>query len=144
MPTWLKLIGDSKISLTGPPYHGTYEEDHVGFRKVNRPGIHIGDHLFLYDAGGSKRIFALAEATSDPERDPDYDPQKYGSCRWKLNVRYLINLPVESGIHIDEVITNQRNLLKSVQRHSHIEMLPEERQLALQKLQKKNTISGPA
>jgi len=97
----------------------------------------MGDQLFIYAPGGSKRIFALVEAVDDPRYDSNYDPQEEGSCYWKLNIRYLINLPVNSGIHIDEISTSQRNLLKSIQRQSHIKLFREESELALSKLQKR-------
>jgi hypothetical protein len=137
MRTWLKLIGSGQKPITEPPFNGIYKEEHVGFRKAKKPGIRMGDHLFLYAPGGSKSIFALAEATGDPVCDIKYDPQVQGSCRWKLSVRYLINLPVASGVHINEVSTGQRNLTDSIQRASHIKLFPEECQLALSKLQKK-------
>jgi hypothetical protein len=131
MNTWLKLIGSGKYPITG------WKENYVGFRKEKKPGIRKGDHLVLYAPGGSKRIFALAEATSDPERDINYDAQKEGSCRWKLGVQYSINLSVSSGVHIDEVSTGQRHLTDSIQRASHIKLFPEEYRLASSKLQQK-------
>ena len=139
MQIWLKLIGSGTVPITGDPFYGNFQEEHIGFRKTNRPSIQAGDHLFLYAPGGSKRIFALVEAVGDPEYDSKYDPQKEGSCYWKLSIRYLINLPVDSGIHIDEIRTNQRDLLKSIQRQSHIKLLPDESELAFSKLQKKET-----
>jgi hypothetical protein len=139
MQTWLKLIGSGKQPITEHPFYGKYDDRCVGFRKTNKPSIRSGDSLFLYAPGGSKRIFALAEAISDPEPNPQYDPHNEASCFWNLNVRYLINLSVNSGIHIDEISTNQRNLSKSIQRQSHIKLLPEEGELAYGKLQKKVT-----
>jgi hypothetical protein len=92
-----------------------------------------GDHLFLYAPGGSRRVFALAEAVSDPEHDSDYNPSKEGSCQWKLRVRYEINLPVSSGVLIDEV-SSHRDLTKSLRQASHIKLLPEESESANSKL----------
>jgi len=138
MSTWLKLIGCSKRPITGPPFYGCYEEDHVGFRKERKPGIRMGDHLFLYAPGGSRRIFALAEAISDPEHNDKYNPQEEGSCRWKINVRYLINLDVGDGIYIDEINTDQRDLMVSIQRQSHIRLFPEEYQIAFKRLQQES------
>ncbi len=137
MTTWLKLIGCSKRPITGHPFYGRYEENHLGFRKESQPGIRMGDHLFLYAPGGSRRIFALAEAINDPELESCYNPQEEGSCRWKIDVRYLINLEVGSGIHIDEINTGRRDLKASIQRQSHIRLFPEEYQMAFRKLQKK-------
>lgn len=137
MTSWLKLIGCSQKPITESPFYGDYKDPTIGFRKAKRPGIRKGDHLFLYAPGGSKRIFALAEAISDPEKNIDYDPQEYGSCQWNITVRYLINLPVDSGIHIDEV-NIERTLTRSIQRQSHIKLLPEEYKLAFGKLREKN------
>jgi hypothetical protein len=136
MQTWLKLVGSSTVPLTGSPYYGRIDGEYVGFRKTNKPSIRAGDQLFMYAPGGSQRIFALAEAVGDPEYDSTYDPNEEGSCYWKVHIRYLINLPVNSGIHINEIRT-KRNLLKSIQRQSHIRLFPEEGELALSKLQKK-------
>lgn len=127
MRTWLKLIGSAKNPITEHPFYGIYTDDQIGFRKANKPGIRTGDHLFLYAPGGSMRIFALAEAISDPQ------PKKVGDCQWTLGVRYLISLPVDSGILINDV-SSDRNLMKSIQQASHIELLPKEYQSAYGKL----------
>ena len=142
MNTWLKLIGCSKKPITGEPYCGCYKLKYVGFRKESKPGIRTGDYLFLYAAGGSKQIFALAEAINEPKRNDNYNPDEQGSCRWNLNVEYLINLPVDSGIHIDEISTEQRDLTASIQRQSHISLHPEESSLAFSKLQEKSLIQA--
>src|SRR5689334_222274 len=114
MTEWLKLIGSRKNPITGSPFYGNYTDENIGFRKIAKPRIRAGDHLFLYAPGGSRRIFALAEAVQDPERDSNYNPNEEGSCRWKLSVRYLINLPVASGVLIDEVVSNRRDLTQSL------------------------------
>jgi hypothetical protein len=79
MQTWLKLIGSGTVPITGYPWYGNYKEPYIGFRKRHKPSIRRGDHLFLYAPGGSMRIFALVNATSDLEYDADYDPEKEGS-----------------------------------------------------------------
>jgi hypothetical protein len=134
MQTWLKLLGSVDKPLTDSDYHGEWKQTYIGFRKTRKPSIRLGDNVFFYAPGGSKRIFALAESTSEPESNPEYDPEEKGSCYWNVHVRYLINLPVNSGIHIDEITTKQRNLLKSIQRQSHIKLFPEEIELAERKL----------
>jgi hypothetical protein len=135
MAGWLKLIGSRNAPITEAPFHGAYTKEHVGFRKANKPGIRAGDHLFLYAPGGSRRIFALAEAISDPERDPNYDPDQEGSCQWTVPVHYLINLPVASGILIDDIISSQRGLTQSLRQASHIKLLPEESDTAQRMLE---------
>jgi hypothetical protein len=127
MITWLKAIGSAGSPVT------EWEKPYVGVITANRVSIRPGDHLFLYAPGGSRRIFALAVAVSDPEHDSDYNPNKKGSCRWKLSVRYDINLPVTFGIPIDDV-SSHRDLAKSVRQKSHIKLHLEESELAHSKL----------
>jgi len=91
--------------------------------------------MFLYAPGGSRRIFALAEVVSDPERDPKYDG-KHGSCYWQLSVSYIINLPVTSGILLDDIMSGERDLRSSLRQQSHVRLLAGESQLAYSKLQK--------
>jgi hypothetical protein len=137
MAAWLKLIGSAKKPITEPPFQGSYTDEHVGIRRSTKPAIRTGDHLFLYAPGGSRRIFVLAEAVADPERDSNYNLNKEGSCRRKLRVRYLINLPVASGILIDEVISDQRDLRKSLRQAPHVKLLPKESESAHRKLQER-------
>jgi hypothetical protein len=139
MATWLKLIGSAQKPITDPPFHGNYTDENVGFRRPGKPKIRAGDHLFLYAPGGSRRIFALAEAVGDPELDSNHNPQEEGSCRWKLRVHYIRNLPVASGILIDEIIYSQRDLTRSIRQAGHIKLLPEETELAYRKLGEKAT-----
>lgn len=140
MQAWLKLIGSSDKPITEHPFYGTYQHDFIGFRKSNRPGIRKGDHVFLYAPGGSRRIFAFAEATGDPEHVPGYDPREVGSCRWRIRVRYIINVPVDSGISIEDINKGSRNITRSICQQSHIRLSPEEYRLALFKMQEKNNL----
>jgi hypothetical protein len=135
MKTWLKLIGSQEKPITGAPWHGSYTDELIGFRKANKPSIQAGDHLFLYAPGGSRRIFALAEAVGDPESDPNHKPNEHGSCQWRLSVRYLTNLPVASGILLDDIVCGERDLRLSVRQASHVELRADESQLADRKLQ---------
>jgi hypothetical protein len=137
MNNWLKLIGSSDKPITEHPFYGNFKAEYIGFRKARMPGIRKGDHLFLYAPGGSRSIFALGEAAANPEKDINYNPMEDGSCRWKLRVQYLINLPVASGVPIDEVNSGHRNLTHSIRQQSHIKLTPEEYKLAYSKLQEK-------
>jgi hypothetical protein len=141
MRTWLKVIGSGKDPITGHPFYGNYNISSVGFRKPTKPGIRMGDHLFLYAAGGSKRIFAMAEATGDPWYDNNRAPQD--DCPWKLSVRYLMHCRVEAGIHIDEIGTDQRDLMLALRQASHIALSPEESRLAYSKLREKTDATLP-
>ena len=138
MNHWLKLIGSSNEPITDHPFYGNYDEEYIGFRRAGKPGIRKGDHVFLYAPGGSRSIFAIVEAANDPEHDNNYNHKEEGSCRWKLRVRYLVNLPVANGIIIDEVNSGHRNLTRSICQQSHIKLFPEEYKLAYDKLQKKS------
>lgn len=137
MQAWLKLIGSSDKPITGHPFYGTYKQEYIGFRKPKKPGIRKGDHVFFYAPGGSRRIFAIAEADGDPEPDPEFNPNKDGSTRWRVSVRYIINLPVNSGIFLEDANAGGRNLAKSVCQQSHIRLSPEEYRLANRKLRGK-------
>lgn len=133
MTSWLKLVGSSKTPLVDG-----YTEEYVGFRREGKPGVRPGDRLFFYAPGrNNRRIFALVEALGTPEYDPKFNRDEEGSCQWRLRVRYLINLPVRSGILIDDVITSQRDLTKSVRQAGHIRLLPEESELAYRKLEER-------
>lgn len=137
MNNWLKLIGSSDKPITDHPFYGVYNERYIGFRKRNKPGIRKGDRLFLYAPGGSRSIFALAEAMDDPEADINFDPNEEGSCRWKLRIQYLTNLPVDSGVLIDDINTGKRDLARSIQQQSHIKLSSEEYNKAYIKLKEK-------
>ena len=133
MRTWLKLIGSAENPITEPPYNGNYNGEPIGFRKKAKPGIRIGDHLFLYAPGGTRRRSALVEVISDPQPISNPQPKKKGDCHWTINVKLLINLPVTSGILINEV-SSDRNLSLSVRQASHFKLSPREYQSAYSKL----------
>jgi hypothetical protein len=139
MKTWLKLVGSQEHPITEAPWHGSLTDEHIGFRRAGKPSIRIGDHLFLYAPGGSRRIFALAEVVSDPEHDPNYKPNEHGSCQWRLSVRYLTNLPVASGILLDDIMCGERDLRLSLRQASHVRLLAGESQLAYSKLKEKTS-----
>lgn len=126
MRSWLKSIGSFDRPITDHPFYGSYNEEWIGFRKANKPGVRNGDHLSLYAPGGSKRIFAWAEAITDPDHDPGYDSTEHGSCRWRIRVKYRINLPVASGVSIYDVIAPERDLSQSIRQQSHIKLSLEE------------------
>ncbi len=136
MTSWLKSIGSAQKPITAPPFNGNYTEEYVGFRKANKPSIEAGDHLLLYAPGGSRHIFALVEAVGNPERNPNYNPNEEGSCRWRLAVRYQENRPVASGISIGEVASH-RNLTRSIGQKSHIKLSLEESESACRMLHEK-------
>jgi hypothetical protein len=112
--TWLKMIGTSPGRCPE-----VYDRSYADFPRRPRR-IRPGDRMVLYAVGGSKRVFAVAEVTSEV-----YDT---GQERWpyRLNIRYLLNLPVSSAVSINEVSTPGRNLLRAIPRASYFELRPEE------------------
>jgi hypothetical protein len=122
---WLKVIFESKHPRE------YYKETFVGFPKRQKPNnIRVGDHLVLYAVGGSKKVSALVEVTSAVY-------ERSERLRWphSLDVRYLVNLPVSAGIHIDEVSTAKRDLLSAIRAgRSYLELTPDEYQRAATKL----------
>ena len=143
MNYWLKLIGSADRPVTGEPWHGRFDETTIGFRKPSMPGIRAGDHLFLYAPGGSKRIFAAAEVQTDPEQDGNYDPGEHGSCRWKIHIKYLMNLQVESGISIDQASQPIRALSNSVKQQSHIKLSTDEYEHIHKRLKERTASTMP-
>ena len=120
---WLKMVGS-----TDSPCPESYERDHVDF--VRKPiSFRSGDDMVFYAAGGTQRVFAIARAIGEP-----YDSR---DRRWpyRMNVKYILNLPLSSGVHIDELSTPRRNLRRSVRRASYIRLDPEEYERAAKKLQ---------
>lgn len=95
-----------------------YSRKYVSFAAKRPRNIHPGDHMLLY-ASGTKRVFGLAEVTSEVYDSDDDNPHRYPS---RVNIRYIINLPAASGVHLDEVSTSRRDLARSIKRASYIEI----------------------
>jgi hypothetical protein len=125
MSAFLKLIGDG-VNPCPEPYSWSF----VDFSRHPRQ-IQTGDHLVLYAAGGRKRVFALAEVTSGVYA-ADYD----GRWPYRMDISYLVNLPPSVGVHIDEVSTPERDLIRSLMRQSYIRLSPEEYERASTRLRK--------
>src|SRR6266852_2172105 len=119
---WLKLVGTSE-----KPCPESYTRDSVDFPAKPRHFL-PGDHMVLYAVGGSKRIFALAEVTSEV-----YDSGRE-SWPFRVGINYILNLCVSSGVPLDQVSTDERNLLRSIRRRSYIRLSAEEFQRAEIKL----------
>jgi hypothetical protein len=92
--------------------------------------------MVLYAVGGSKRVFAAAQVTSEV-----YDS---GQKRWpyRVDIRYMVNVPVSSGVHIEKVSSPERDLLRSVRRASYFELRPEEYERAATKLRAASKSGG--
>jgi hypothetical protein len=130
---WLQMIGTSK-----EPCPESYTESHADFSRRPRR-ICVGDHMDLYAVGGSKRVFALAEVTSQV-CDSGYERWPY-----RLNISYLLNLPISSGVPIEEVNTLERDLLRAIRRGaSFFELSSEEYERAAAKLGKVSSCRGIA
>ncbi len=122
--SWLELIGTAER-----PCPEFWKQGYASSRK--RPsGIHVGDRMVLYAVGGAKRVFAIAEVTSEA-----YDS---GDKEWpyRVDITYLVHLPTSQGVHIDQVSTEKRNLIRSLRRASYIQLSPEEYERASAKLRR--------
>ena len=95
MTLWLKMIG----TWDNPwPDKKPYDRKKIGFRGRKPTGVHRGDRMILY-AVRWKRIFAVADVTSDWKHN-DEDGWPYCvDIRWPLNVA----LPPSDGIDATEV-----------------------------------------
>ena len=127
MITWMKSIGSADRPITDPPHNGNWKGEAIGFRRDQTPGVRKGDHLILYAPGGSKKIFGLAEVTTDPVPDPNYNRHEHGATPWKVSLAYPrgIIMPVAHGVSIDDVKLS-RDLTLSIRRRSHIKLKTEE------------------
>ena len=119
---WLKLVG-----TTEEPLSGAYGKKHVGFPR--RPQkVRPGDQMVLYAVGGTKHVFALAEVTSNV-----YEGGEYKRFPFLVKIRYILNLPISAGVHIDDISTSKRDLKRSIRR-SYIRLSREEYEKAASKL----------
>jgi hypothetical protein len=125
---WLKMIGSTENPCPEP-----YTRSYADFSRMPRR-IRSGDHLILYAVGGRQRVFAIAEVTSEVYRASGNTDENE---RWpyRVDITYLVNMPASEGIHINEMSTPARDLLRSVGRQSYISLSPEEYERAATKLQ---------
>ncbi len=129
---WLKLIGTSERHCPD-----IYDDLYVESRgRMRMHQIRPGDRMILYAVGRDKRVFALAEVTSKV-----YDS---GNPEWpyKVNIKYEVNLPVDEGVHIDEISTPIRDLRRSLRQRAYIKLLPEEYKQAEIKLREATKSRG--
>lgn len=128
MSAFLKLIGSAEHPCPEP-----YVKNYVDFSRNPRQ-VQPGDHLVLYAAGGRKRVFAIAEVMSGVyDAGSDYD----GRWPYRVDIHYLMSVPVSEGVHINEVSTSERDLLRSVRRQSYLKLSPEEYERAAVRLRQK-------
>lgn len=125
MSAFLKLIGTAQNPCPEP-----YTKKYVDFSRNPRQ-VKPRDRLVLYAAGGRKRIFAIAEVMSGV-----YDAGSDYGGRWphRVDIRYIVNMPASKGVHINEVSTSARDLLRSIGRQSYIRLSSEEYERAVAKL----------
>ena len=119
---WLKMIG-----TTEDPCPEVYAKAYADFAKRPRR-VKSGDGMILYAVGGRKCVFAHAEVASNVYAS--------GRKRWpyRVDLRYKVNLPLSSGVHISAVSTPRRDLLKSVRQASYVELAREEYSQAVNRL----------
>jgi hypothetical protein len=130
---WLKMIGTTE----GPcPEH--YTVTYADFARRPRR-IRPGDRMVLYAVGRRKQVFALAQVTSEVYAS--------GWERWpyRLDINYSLNLPVSSGVNIEQVNTSKRDLLRPIRRQaSYFELDPDEYERAARKLREASESIGNA
>jgi len=123
MTFWLKMIG---LPDNPWPEKKPYDRKKIGFRGRKPTGVHPGDRVILY-AVRWKRVFAIADVTSDWQHN-DEDGWPYCvEIRWPLEV----NLSPSAGVDANEV---SADLTHRVRRRSHTRLSREEFELAAQKL----------
>ena len=126
MGDWLKLIGNHDREC---PMDYAFTHDYVHFRKRRPRSIRPGDRMVLYAVGGSKRVFALAEVTSEVKCS--------GQADWpfQVDIEYSVRLLVPSGVLITELdVPGGRNLLDAIRRRSYLRLTPQEYARAESKL----------
>jgi hypothetical protein len=96
---WLKMIGTSDEPW---PELKPYDQKHVGFRGRRPSGVRRGDRMVLYAVGGSKRVFALGEVTSEW-----YECKEGKEEGWpyRVDIALKVNVAPSSGVNADETFT---------------------------------------
>jgi hypothetical protein len=123
MTFWLKMIGTSEKPWS---VSRCYDRKHVGFRGRKPSGIHPGDRL-IPSAVGSKRIFALADVTSDWKANDEVGWPYRVDIRWPME----INVAPSTGVDVNEI---SADLSERLRRRSHIRLTREEFGTATAKL----------
>jgi hypothetical protein len=109
------------IGTTEKPCPEAWTQNCVHFRRDKPKGINKGDRMVLYAVGRKKQVFALAEVTSEVYENGQQE------WRFQMDVRYIVNLPVKSGIPIEQISAAGRDLVRPIQwGSSYIELLAEE------------------
>jgi uncharacterized protein (DUF433 family) len=127
MGFFLKLIGSTEA-----PWQGLYKEEYVDFPRLPLQ-VRTGDFLVLYAVGGLKRVFAIAEVKSEAYKVPINDTPRWS---FRVDVEYLVNVPAEEGVPIEEVSTPRRDLARSINQGSYMSLNSEEYEQAFTKLRK--------
>jgi hypothetical protein len=117
MATWLKLVGATDDPM--PDVWLTSRTDlreEVGFSK--KANVDVGEDLVLY-AIPQRKIIGLAKVVSHPQPSDDHE-------RWPWRSKIKLTLAIADYARapdLDEISeAGDRDLSKSVQRQSHIEL----------------------
>lgn len=107
MAFWLKLIGTTENPVS--VYTENYADSSVG----GNEWIGGDDKVLLY-ATGRQVVFASADVVSEP-----YDS---GRSRWpaRVDIRYRKEVPIENGVHVNQIRDNGHELLHDVQHQSFV------------------------
>jgi hypothetical protein len=129
MNYWLKSLGthDSRIASTGLASISWVTDD-IGFPR--NPTVKPGDRLVLY-ASGHQKIFGVVEVNLRPQLDNNAKP-------WSYRVRVSARLVIDSlarAPSLDVVSDGSRNIRKSIQQQSHIQLSQREYDAAVAALE---------
>jgi hypothetical protein len=119
---WLKAIGHAKGPLQAEWLSGSRSLERTGFPR--RPRIEPGDRLVYY-ASVWKRIFAVVEVTSEPERGD------HPRWPWSVTVAPLLLIP-----QLDDAppVEACGVMARSMSQQSHISLTPEQFERAVEAL----------
>ncbi len=117
MPPWLKLVGAVDSPMPDPWLTQRVDlREEVGF--TTRAKVEIGDELVLY-AIPQRKVIGIAEVVSHPIRSGREE-------RWPWRSRIRLKLAIADYSRAPDLVDicepDGRDLRKSVQRQSHIEL----------------------
>jgi hypothetical protein len=120
---WLKAIGAQGLQPDEIWWDERNRDDGVDFPYRPR-SIRPGDLLVVYAAGTGK-VVGIMEVTGNW-----YEAQRYPRWPYRMNTRILAARPVSEGTPLD-LLSDERELGKSIRQKSHVRLSPAEASKAL-------------